>query len=156
MSGLDVLPDFLSNSDPVSSIGLFLHHPPNLGIRVEMVQFISRLLLKQRFLAVHHDFHRLLIATKLLSAKLHWLYVKGSGVGVGNFGKLGVGSRIFYLRLRNPDNSLLWCHHFVIWLFHGTYEYAHKQIRNQEGATEQWPHPKFLKTFWNGQELFSC
>jgi len=35
----------------------FLHHTPKLGIPVEMVQFILKLLLKQRFLAVHHDFH---------------------------------------------------------------------------------------------------
>ena len=30
------------------------------------------------------------------------------GIGVGNFGNVGVGSRIFYLRLRNPgihDNT---------------------------------------------------
>ena len=35
----------------------FLHHTPKLGIPVEMVQFLLKLLLKQRFLAVHHDFH---------------------------------------------------------------------------------------------------
>jgi len=35
----------------------FLHHTPKLGIPVEMVQFRLKLLLKQRFLAVHHDFH---------------------------------------------------------------------------------------------------
>jgi len=35
----------------------FLHHTIKLGIPVEMVQFLSKLLLKQRFLAVHHDFH---------------------------------------------------------------------------------------------------
>ena len=35
----------------------FLHHILKLGIPVEMVQFILKLLLKQRFLAVHHDFH---------------------------------------------------------------------------------------------------
>ena len=30
-----------------------------LGIPVEMVQFLLKLLLKQRYLAVQHDFHRL-------------------------------------------------------------------------------------------------
>ena len=35
----------------------FLHQTPKLGIPVEMVQFLLKLLLKQRFLAVHHDFH---------------------------------------------------------------------------------------------------
>jgi len=35
----------------------FLRHTPKLRIPVEMVQFLLKLLLKQRFLAVHHDFH---------------------------------------------------------------------------------------------------
>jgi len=35
----------------------FLHHTLKLGIPVEMVQFLLKLLLKQGFLAVHHDFH---------------------------------------------------------------------------------------------------
>jgi len=34
----------------------FLHRIPKLGIPVEMIQFLLKLLLKQRFLAVHHDF----------------------------------------------------------------------------------------------------
>ena len=34
-----------------------LNHILKLGIPVEMVQFLLKLLLKQRFLAVHHDFH---------------------------------------------------------------------------------------------------
>jgi len=36
----------------------FLHHTLKLGISVEMAQFILKLLLKQKFLAVHHDFHQ--------------------------------------------------------------------------------------------------
>jgi len=43
-------------------------------VPAEMVRFISKLLLKQRILAVHHDFHWLLVATKLLTAKRHALY----------------------------------------------------------------------------------
>jgi len=35
----------------------FLHHTPKFGILVEMVEFLLKLLLKQTFLAVHHDFH---------------------------------------------------------------------------------------------------
>ena len=35
----------------------FLHHTSNLGIPVKMAQFLLKLLLKQRFLTVHHDFH---------------------------------------------------------------------------------------------------
>jgi len=33
----------------------FLHHTPKLGIPVENMQFFS--LVKQRILAVYHDFH---------------------------------------------------------------------------------------------------
>jgi len=35
----------------------YLHNIPKFGIPVEMVQFRLKILLKQRFLAVHHDFH---------------------------------------------------------------------------------------------------
>ena len=35
----------------------FLHHTPKLGIPIEMVEFLLKLLLNQRFIAVHHDFH---------------------------------------------------------------------------------------------------
>jgi len=35
----------------------FLHHTPKLVIPVEVVQFLLKLWLKQRFLAVYHDFH---------------------------------------------------------------------------------------------------
>jgi len=35
----------------------FLHHTPKLAILVEMVQFHMKSLLKQIFLAVHHNFH---------------------------------------------------------------------------------------------------
>jgi len=41
----------------------------------EIALFILKLLLKQKIDAVHHDFHWLLIATKLLTAKLHSCYV---------------------------------------------------------------------------------
>ena len=50
---------FLSDSDsgtPDVQLGHFLHNTPKLGIPVEMLQFLLKLLLKQRFLAVHHDF----------------------------------------------------------------------------------------------------
>jgi len=43
-----------------------------------MVQFLLKLLLKEMILAVYHDFHWLLVATKLLTAKLHSCYVKES------------------------------------------------------------------------------
>jgi len=42
---------------PNVQVDYFLHHTPKLGIPVEMVQFLLKLLLKQRFLAVHHDLH---------------------------------------------------------------------------------------------------
>ena len=56
----------------------FLHHIPKLGSPFEIVQFHLKLLLKEIFLAVHHDFHGLLIATKLLTVKFYSLYVSGS------------------------------------------------------------------------------
>jgi len=71
---------------------IVLHYTPKLGTPVEMIQFLLKLLLKQRILAVNHDFHRVLVATKLLTAKLHSLYVKKSGVG--KFGKVGLGTRV--------------------------------------------------------------
>ena len=45
-----------------------------------MVQCLLKLLLKQRILSVYHDFYRLLVATKLLTAKLHSCYAKGSEI----------------------------------------------------------------------------
>jgi len=47
----------LFDSDSGYPIGSFLYHTPKLGIPVEMVQFLLKLALKQRFLAVYHDFH---------------------------------------------------------------------------------------------------
>jgi len=60
-------------------------------VSIEMVQFLLKLLLKQKILAVYHDFHWLLVAVKLLTAKLNSRYVNESGVAVGNFGKVRVG-----------------------------------------------------------------
>jgi len=48
---------FLSDSDPGGRIDHFLHDTPKFGIPVEMVQFLLKLLLNRRFLAVYHDFH---------------------------------------------------------------------------------------------------
>jgi len=42
---------------PSAQLDHFLHHTPELGIAVEMVQFLLKLLLNQKFLAVYHDFH---------------------------------------------------------------------------------------------------
>jgi len=42
----------------MSKLDNFLHHTAKLGIPVEMVKFLLKLSLKQRFLAVYHDFHR--------------------------------------------------------------------------------------------------
>jgi len=111
---------FCPTPTPEVQLDHFLHHTPKLGIPVEMVQFLLKILLKQRFLAVHYDFHWLLIATKLLTAKLHpfmlgvevgsrklWegrnlepeskiLERSESGVGVGNCRKVGAGVGVGY------------------------------------------------------------
>jgi len=42
---------------PDVQLGFFLHHIAKMGTPLEMVQFLFKLLLKQRFLVVHHDFH---------------------------------------------------------------------------------------------------
>jgi len=48
---------FCPTPTPDVQLDHFLHHTLKLGIPVEMVQFLLKLLLQQRFLAVHHDFH---------------------------------------------------------------------------------------------------
>jgi len=63
---------------PEVQLDHFLHHTPQLGIPVEMLHFLLKLLLKQIFPAVHHDFHWLLIVTKLLTTNFHYIYVKDS------------------------------------------------------------------------------
>jgi len=76
-----------------------------------MVQVVLKLLLKQRILAVHHDFHRLLVSTKLLAAKLHSCYAEESESE--NLERSGLESNILpptpqpcigveHIRLRNP------------------------------------------------------
>ena len=42
---------------PGAQLDYFLHHTPKLGFPVEIVKFLWKLLLKQRVLAAHHDFH---------------------------------------------------------------------------------------------------
>jgi len=46
-----------------------------------MLQFLLQILLKHIILAVHHHFHWLLVATKLLTTQLHALNVNESDVG---------------------------------------------------------------------------
>jgi len=46
-----------STPTPDVQLDHFLHHTPKLGIPIEMVEFLMKLLLKQRILAVYHDFH---------------------------------------------------------------------------------------------------
>jgi len=48
---------FCPTPNPDVQLDHFLHHTPKLEIPVEMVQFLLKLLLNQRFLAVYHDFH---------------------------------------------------------------------------------------------------
>jgi len=69
-------------------------------VPVEMIRFILKVLLKHRILAVYHDFHWLLLAAKLLTAKLHSRYVRGSEIPERS--ELG---RTFHLRLHNPGKN---------------------------------------------------
>jgi len=42
---------------PDTQLVHFLHHTSKLGIPVQMIQILLKRLLKQRFIAVYHDFH---------------------------------------------------------------------------------------------------
>jgi len=48
---------FCPTPTPAVQLDDFLHHTLKLRNPVEMGQFLLKLLLKQRFLTVHHDFH---------------------------------------------------------------------------------------------------
>ena len=48
---------FCPTPTPNVQLDHFLHNTLKLENPVEMVQFLLKLLLIQRFLAVHHDFH---------------------------------------------------------------------------------------------------
>jgi len=48
---------FLSDSDSGRPVGLFFYITPKLGFPVKIVKFLWKLLLEQRFLDAHHDFH---------------------------------------------------------------------------------------------------
>jgi len=74
---------------PDVQLDYFLHHTPKLGIPLEMVQFLLKLLLKQISCCAPRF-------PLILTAKLHSVYVTKSEI-------LESRSRIFYLRLRNPD-----------------------------------------------------
>jgi len=78
---------------------------PKLRIPVELVQFLMKLLLKQRILAVYHDFHWVLVATKFMVAKLFIHFVLRSR----KFWKDRSWSQTFYLRPRNPG-----CHTWMM------------------------------------------
>ena len=96
-------------STPTSNWIIFLHQTPKLGIPVEMVQLLLKLLLKQRFLAVHHDFHWFwepnfipfmlrCQSRKFWKGRSRKFWRVDVGVGSRKFWK----GQIFYLRLRTP------------------------------------------------------
>jgi len=72
-------------------------------VRVEIVQFLFKLLLKQRIIAVHHDFHWLLLATKLLTAKPHSRYVEE--LELVSEPEIWKGRKIFEARSRRWDRT---------------------------------------------------
>ena len=96
---------------PTSEIHLdnFLYPTPKLGIFVEMVQFLMKLLLIQIILAVYHDFHRVLDATKLLTAELHSLYVKESESEILNRSESDIlppTPQLWYLQLKTNSKNV--------------------------------------------------
>ena len=72
------------------NFGKFGHFASDSSTHVEIVQFFLKFLWKLIILVVYHDFHWLLVATKLLTAKLYSCYAKESESRVGNFGMAGV------------------------------------------------------------------
>ena len=70
---------------PKSSRIIFLHHTPQLGIPVEMVQFLTKLLLKQNSCAPRFPFS--FRCYKIIVSQTSFTLCRG----VGNFGKVGVG-----------------------------------------------------------------
>ena len=79
----------------------FLHRTPKFGLlsRAFWNGTISfETFIETRVLAAHHDFHRLLVATKSFTAKLHSRYVKES---VSKILEARSRNRTFYLRLSN-------------------------------------------------------
>jgi len=62
---------------------------------LETVQFRLNLLLKQRILAVQHDFHWLLVATRFFAiVDSQTSFTLCEGVGFGKFCELGVGVEV--------------------------------------------------------------
>jgi len=90
----------------------FLHHPPKLGIPFEMVQFLLKLLLKQRFLAVHLNFH--------------WFKQPNFMPFMFRDWESESWSRIFYLWFCNPGISTSRVH---------SYKVATTTLREQQSAT---------------------
>jgi len=69
-------------------------------------------LLKQRILALYHDFHWVVDATKFLTVKIHSIYVKESGDGP--FGKVGVGVGHLISDSATPWCCIVWKRAFAI------------------------------------------
>jgi len=80
VGGFSAESDF--SSDSGSPIGSFFYITllAKSGIPVEMVQFLLKLLVKQRILAVYHGFRWMLVAAKLWTVKLHSCYAKESEI----------------------------------------------------------------------------
>ena len=76
---------FCPTPTPDVQLDYFLHHTPKLGIPVETVQFLLKLLLKQNSCCVPRF-------PLILTAKFHSLYVKESESGVGS--EIVVRSRV--------------------------------------------------------------
>ena len=105
-----------------------------------MVQFLLKLLLKQRIIAVQHDFHWLLVAAKLLTAKVHSRWVRGWNFGkvqLVKFWKLGVGQFVFDSAILKSTAVLSWFDSAILSYF------AFSQTRLVEVVTWQvgnaWP-----------------
>ena len=80
----------------------FLHHTPNKGVPVEMVQLLLKLLLKQ--ISCCAPRFPLILTANFIPFML----------SVGSRSRKFWKGRIFYLRLRNPDSYPAHAEHFQI------------------------------------------
>ena len=80
---LETVSDKNSTPTPDVQLNHFLHRTTKLGIPVETMQFLFKLLLKQIIFTVCHDFHWFLVAIKLLTPNFiqvllrSWKFWKG-------------------------------------------------------------------------------
>jgi len=141
-----------------------LDHALKLGIPVEIVQFLLKLLLKQISCCAPGF-------PLILTVKFHSLYGKESGVGnfgmagvgvgnfvksesgvgVGNFGKVGVGVGVGYFTSDSATLHVgLFAEYYVLWIVHNAKQPLKKVARLKT------PFVKLLQLAWKSGKKLTC